>query len=71
MLDVDFEKWPCPLSLFTGFHVNFKMFPCRMLILRNTLYRVFYLLPRVARLYVACRILQMAMSLVTILAISM
>ena len=54
-LHVDLKKWPCPLSPFLQFLVDFKMVPCHMSTLRNTPFYVVYLFPCVGRLHVACR----------------
>ena len=40
---------------FCNFHVDFKIIPCPVSILRNSLWRVTYVFPHVARVHVACR----------------
>ena len=55
MSHVEFKKLSCPLLLFSDFHVDFKLGPCRMSILGNNICHVVYGFPHVDRPHVACR----------------
>ena len=59
---VEFKKSHVPCHYFSYFHVDFKMGPCRMSILRNSLCHVIYNSSPVDRPRVACPFQEMAVS---------